>query len=357
MRKGAYGMGDGCGVEGLAQGGCTWAKSGGRGRVWVRCGVLAFLLLSSVMLASRMAAAEGSRPFRIGALTTSWGPTPQMAGLRDGLVELGYRENEDFVLGVRFTQGSLADLPTAARQLVQYGVDLVLVSEDNSARAMQDATAQIPIVFTTVGDPVHLGLIESFAHPGGNITGVSDLSRTLGPKRLEMFRALLPSLKRVLFLYDVNDGINQSAVKGYRDAAHHLGVELVDKGVRTSEEAKTFLDTVRDAGIDGILAPRCCSLNIPGLVRDATTQQAIPAVFDAAFWPDHGALASYGADYYASGKQAARLVDKILKGAKPAALPVEVNPKIEFVINLKTMQALGLSIAPEVLYQADRLVR
>jgi putative ABC transport system substrate-binding protein len=352
-------MRDICGAQGSTQGCWAWARQGdkGRGLVWVRQGMLVLLLLSSVWLASRVAAAERSRPFRIGALTTSWGLTPQMAGLRDGLVELGYREDQDFVLGVRFTQGSLTDLPTAARQLVQYGVDLVFVTEENSAKAMQEATTQVPIVFASLADPVTLGLTESFAHPGGNMTGVSDLSRTLRPKRLEIFRELLPSLQRVLFLYDTNDAHNQTAVEEYRDAARRLGVELVDKGVRTTEEAKAFLATVRDAGIDGILAPRCCALNIPGLVLDATTQQGIPAIFDAAFWPDRGALASYGADYYASGKQAARLVDKILKGANPAELPVEVNPKIEFVINLITVKALGLTIAPEMLYQADKLVR
>jgi putative ABC transport system substrate-binding protein len=324
---------------------------------WSRYVGLVLCLVSSGLLTGSTGAAERTRPFRIGALTPSWGLTPQMAGLRDGLVELGYREDEDFVLGVRFTQGNLTELPTAARQLVQYGVDLVFVSEEEPAKAIHEATTRVPIVFSSVGDPVRLGLTASFAHPGGNITGVSDLARTLGPKRLEMLRELLSGLKRVLFLYDVNDASNQTAVKEYRGAARRLGVELVAKGVRTTAEAKMFLAAIRDAGIEGILAPHCCALNIPGLVQDATTQQGIPAIFDAAFWPDHGALASYGADYYASGKQAARLVDKIFKGAKPAELPVEVNPKIEFVVNLKTAKILGLTIPPEVLYRADRIVR
>ena len=222
---------------------------------------------------------------------------------------------------------------------------------------MHQATTQIPIVFTNVSDPVELGLIESFAYPGGNITGVSSLARDMGAKRLEMFLELLPSLKRIGFLYDTNDVYTKAQTRMYRDAAHRLGVELIEKAVQTATEVQTFLNMIRTTGIDGILAPRCCSLNIPGFILKATIEQKIPAMFEAAFWVDQGGLVSYGADYHASGKHAARLADKILKGAKPAALPVEVNPTIELAINLKRAKKLGLIIPPEVLYQADRLIR
>ena len=122
-----------------------------------------------------------------------------MVGLRDGLLELGYRENEQFVLGVRFTQGDLTALPAAARELVQYGVDIIFTSDDSPAKAAQMATTRIPIVFSVVSDPVGLGLIQSFARPGGNITGVTDLRLELGPKRLEVFHEIVPGLKRVLY--------------------------------------------------------------------------------------------------------------------------------------------------------------
>jgi putative ABC transport system substrate-binding protein len=280
-----------------------------------------------------------------------------VVGLRDGLLELGYREDEHFVIGVRFTQGDLAALPTAARELVQYGVDVILVSEDHAAKAAQRATTRIPVVFTAVSDPVGLGLIQSFARPGGNITGVADLARDLSPKRLEIFQAIVVGLRRVLFPYDLADVDTVAHVRVVRDAARRLGIELVELGVRTQEEVQARLARVRQGEVDGIMAPRCCSLNIPGFVLEATSHQGIPTMFEAAFWVERGALASYGPDYYESGKQAARLVDKILKGTAPGKLPVEVNPKIEFAINLKTAKALGLTIAPEVLYQADRLVR
>jgi putative ABC transport system substrate-binding protein len=280
-----------------------------------------------------------------------------IVGLRDGLLELGYREDEDFVLGVRFTQGDLTALPEAARQLVQYGVDLIFTSEDVPAKAAQQATSQIPIVFASVSDPVGMGLVQSFARPGGNITGVTDLSFELGPKRLEVFRNLIPDLQRVLFPYDIHDAHSAMAAQAYRDAAHRLGMVLVERPVRSAEEAQTVLGQVWKGEVDGLLPPFSAGLNIPGFILMVTEQQGIPAIYTAAFWSEQGALASYGPDFHATGQQAARLVDKILKGAKPADLPVEVNSKIEFVINLKTAKALGLTIPPEMLFRADRLIR
>jgi putative ABC transport system substrate-binding protein len=146
-------------------------------------------------------------------------------------------------------------------------------------------------------------------------------------------------------------------VKRYRDAAHHLGIELVERAVWTEEEARTALAQVRQGEVDGLLYPGSLSLNIPGFILDTAAQQGLPSMFDAAFWVEQGGLASYGPDFYETGRQAARLVDKILKGAHPGEIPVEVNPKIEFLINLKTAKVLGLTIAPEVLYQATRLIR
>jgi len=184
-----------------------------------------------------------------------------IVSIRDGLLALGYREGEQFELGVRFTQGDLTALPAVA------------------------------------------------------------------------------------------------AAKVYHDAARRLGIELVEQAVRTEEEAQATLATVRKGEVDGILQPPSGSLNITGFILEAAVQQAIPSMFSNAFWVERGGLASYGPDLSESGRQAARLVDKILKGAKPAELPVEVNSKIEFVINLKVARALGLTIAPEVLYRADRLIR
>jgi putative ABC transport system substrate-binding protein len=328
-----------------------------RGRWWQRhVGPIA-LLVSNGLLSGGVGAAERTRPFRIGVLTESWGPTPAVVGLREGLLALGYREDEQFVIGVRFTQGDLAALPTAAREIVQLGVDLIFVSQASTAKAAKLTTDRIPIVFAGVGDPLGSGLVQSFARPGGNITGVTNLSLDLSPKRLELFRETLPGLRRVLHPYDPADAQAMAQVGVYREAARRLGIELLEQAVHSEAEAHSTLAKVWRGDVDGILAPDALSFNIPGFILEAAPQQAIPTMFAGAFWVERGGLASYGPDYYGMGRQSARLVDKILKGVNPGEIPVEVKPKIEFAINLKVAKSLGITIAPEILYQADRLVR
>jgi putative ABC transport system substrate-binding protein len=190
---------------------------------------LGLLWVSQGLPSGGAGAAEPDRPYQIGVLTTSWGPTPWVAGLRDGLLALGYHEGRQFEIGVRFTQGDLAALPVAARELVQVGVDLMVADSDHAAKAAQLATPHIPIVFTGVGDPVGMGLIQSFARPGGNLTGVTTLNLELAPKRLELFREIVPGLQRVLFLYDATEAYAAAEVRAYRDAARRLGIVLDDQ--------------------------------------------------------------------------------------------------------------------------------
>jgi putative ABC transport system substrate-binding protein len=319
--------------------------------------IVAALVMSAMYPLIQVSADDRKRPVRIGVLTESWGPTQTAVGLRDGLTVLGYQEDRDYFLGVRFTQGNRAALPDAARELVKLGVDLIFVDSDSSAKAAQLATSQIPIVFGTSADPIGRGLIQSFARPGGNLTSIANLALDLGPKRLQLFQEMIPGLRRVLFPYSASNTFALKEAETYRRAARQLGIELVEKPVHTPEEAQDVLSRLRPGEVDGVLPPQCCSMNIPGFVLDLMPAKRIPAMFETAFWPERGAVASYGQDFYEMGRQAARLVDKILKGTKPADIPVEVNAKIEFVINLKTAQAMGLTIAPEVLYQADRPIR
>jgi putative ABC transport system substrate-binding protein len=236
-------------------------------------------------------------------------------------------------------------------------VELLIVDSDESAQAAKQATTRIPIVFISLADPLGLGLIESFAQPGGNNTGVTDLELQLGPKRLQIFQELIPGLKRVLFVYDATGVHGEVAMQAYREAARRLEVELVARAVRSQEAARQVLAQVRKEEVDGILVLPSPALNINGFILEVTSQKKIPSMFATAFFTERGGLASYGPDFYESGRQAARLVDKILKGTKPADIPVEVNSKIEFVINLEVAKALGLTIAPVVLFQADRIIR
>ncbi len=301
--------------------------------------------------------AGGAEPVRIGVLTDSWGLPAAAAGLRDGLKALGYRENVDFVIGVRFTQGDASALPDAANELVRNGADLLFVEDVAPAKAAQRATSQIPIILGGVGDPIGLGLIQSFARPGKNITGVTDLDFELGPKRLEVFREMVPTLRRVLFPYSAGDPYSLAEAKAYRAAAQRLGITLVEMPLRTQDEAQALLARLRKGEVEGILAPNASSLNIPGFVLEATSKRTIPTMFGASFWVERGGLASYGPDYHETGRQAARLVEKILKGALPGTVPVEVNRKVEFVINAGVARALGLTIPDAPLYRATRIIQ
>lgn len=318
--------------------------------------VLVFLAGSGFLIGG-VGAAERGKPIKIGVLTDSWGATPGVVGLRDGLEKLGYRENKDFVIGVRFTQGDVAALSTAARELVQQGVDILFTSNPASAKAAQTATKEIPIVFYNAGDPIGLGLIHSFARPGGNITGVTDLDLDLDSKRLEIFKELIPGLKRVLFSYDPSEVFAKAQAKNYRDTVRQLDITLIEKPVRTEDEARATFANIPKGEVHGIVVPRSLSLNIPGFALEATSQRRIPTMFFTTWYVENGGLASYGSNYHESGRMAARLVDKIVKGAKPSAIPVEVNPNIEFVVNLKVAKALGIKIAPEALSRANRVIR
>jgi putative ABC transport system substrate-binding protein len=302
-------------------------------------------------------AADRAKPVRIGALTESWGPTPGFVGLRDGLHELGYRENQDFVIGVRFTQGNIAALPQAARELVQQGVDILFTNNSAPAKAAQMATNRIPIVFYGAGDPIGLGLIKSFARPGGNMTGVTDLDLELDGKRMEIFKEMIPGITRVLFPYDKAEAFSGAQAKTYRESARRLKIMLIEKAVVTPSEAQAVFDEFKRSDVHGIVVPRSLSFNIPGLALQAMSRQRIPTMFFGAWYVEQGGLASYGPDFYQSGRQAARLVDKILKGTNPREIPVEVNNNIEFVVNLKVATALGIKIVPEALYRATRVIR
>jgi putative ABC transport system substrate-binding protein len=319
--------------------------------------VVAGLLVAGLDLLGRDVFAQSPRLIKIGALTESWGPTPAIIGLREGLQELGYREDRDFVMGVRFTEGKVAELPEAARDLVRHRVDVIVTTESGTAaKAAQMATKEIPIVLIGSGDPIGLGLVRSLARPGGNITGIADLDAELVPKRMEIFRELIPSLKRLLVPYDATNADAVAQLPVHRQAAQRLGLTLVEKPVKSEDEARAVLTGLRKADADGVFAPRFLSSNIPGFILDIAQRGVLPTMFTSAFFVERGGLASYAASLHELGRQAARLVDKILKGARPADLPVEQATKLELAINFKAASMLGLTIPRSFLLRADRVI-
>ena len=330
----------------------TWAST------LCRLGLLLFAAGALTAPISSAFGAERPRLVKIGALTESWGPTQSIVGLRDGLQALGFRENDHFVIGVRFTQGNLAELPEAARALVKQGSDMIVTAGgDDAAKAAQLATARIPIVFMGGSDPVASGLVKSFARPGGNITGVADLGVETAAKRLEIFHELVPGLKRVMLVYDATDSYALAALNANRDAARRLGLTLLERPVSTLEEAQTVLGATSKSEVDGLYSPSRLALNIPGFLLEAGPKRTLPTMFHDPYFVERGGLASYSASNYQIGRQAARIVAKLMKGAKPADVPVEQPTEFELVVNLKTAKALGLTVPPSIMVRANRVIQ
>ena len=301
-------------------------------------------------------AQQAPRPFRIGVLNAAWAAShPTVEGLKAGLKELGVEDGRDVTFDIRFTEGKLDTMPAAAAALVQAGVDLIFTSQEAATQAAKDATKSVPIVFTLVGDPVAAGIVAKLAQPGGNVTGVSSLQTELVAKRLEVLKTLAPAARRVWLIYDVVDLSTVPMVNKALDAAQRMKLEVVPKGVLDANELKQVLREVRRD--DAVLAPEGSNPDLAIAIIEQSLASRVPAVFGTALWVGYGGLISYGPDYYAQGAQAAALVAKIRRGARPQDLPVEGAEKIDLAVNLKTADLLGLTVPRKILLRADAFRR
>jgi putative ABC transport system substrate-binding protein len=274
-------------------------------------------------------------------------------GLKAGLAEQGLQEGREVLFESVHTRGQLDTLQAGVAGLVQAKVDVIFAALESPTRAAMNATSTIPIVFAQIGDPVAAGIAKSMAHPGSNVTGVSGLTTDLAPKRLEALKSCAPALKRVWAVYAHDDLSSAASARKASEAASALRLEILARPVRSSEEAVSVLKTVPRA--DGLLAPTAVSLDITARVLDLGP--FVPGVFDTPYWVQGGGLVAYGVDHEVQGRQAARLVARILRGARPEDLPVENSTKFELAVNLKTAKALGLTIPQSLLARADRLVQ
>ena len=315
--------------------------------------ILAVLAAVTALNTPDALAQQAKRPYRIGAVHAAFAPNhPAVEGLKAGLKELGLEEGREVTFDNRFTEGKFEVMPGVAAELVTAGVDLIFAVGEAATRAAMASTQKIPVVFTVVGDPVAAGVVAEIARPGGNVTGVSSLYTELVAKRLEILKTLVPALRRVWAIYYPADASEQAAVRKAQEAAPLLKLEVVARPVRKPEELAGALKSLRPG--DGLLAPSSPVLDIPGQIAERTRR--VPSVFPAVFWVRHGVLVSYGSDYFAEGRQAARLVAKLLRGARPQDLPVEGSNTIELAINLKTAKALGLAIPQTLRLRANHLV-
>jgi len=322
----------------------------------LKLAVLLVIVGLTAGLPVRADAQHERRVYRIGVLNEAWSANhPAVEGLKAGLREQGFAEGRDVALDVRFAKGDPEQLRVDATALVKARVDLIFTSSAAATEAAKAATQTIPIVFTLVGDPVASKIVGGLAHPGGNLTGISSLTSVLAAKRLEMLKTLAPGLERVWAIHYGADPASAAAVESAAAAAAKLGIHLISRPVWTSADLDRALKDVRPG--DGLLPPDVGTLDIPALMLETSLSARIPIVFTAALYVEHGGLASYGAEYRAQGLQAARLVAKILRGARPADLPVEGADQIDIALNLKTATALDVSVPRKVLFRANQVLR
>jgi putative ABC transport system substrate-binding protein len=319
-------------------------------RLWMAVAILFWLP------AHAADAQEAPRPFRIGVLNAAWAAShPTVEGLKAGLRELGVEDGRDVTFDIRFTEGKLDPMPATAEALVKAGVDLIFTSQEAATQAARDATKGVPIVFTLVGDPVGAGIVASLARPGSNVTGISSLQTELVAKRLEVLKTLAPAIRRVWLIYYGVDLSTTPMVRKALEAAQRMKLEVVPKGVLDASELRRVLREVRRD--DAVLTPEGSSPDLAIAIIEQSLALKVPAVFGTALWVGYGGLMSYGPDYFAQGVQAAALVAKIRRGARPQDLPVEGAEKIDLAVNLKTADLLGLTVPRKILLRADAFRR
>jgi putative tryptophan/tyrosine transport system substrate-binding protein len=280
-------------------------------------------------------------------------------GLLRGLREHGYEEGRNILIEYRFSDDRNERLPALAAELVALEVDLIVASGSPASFAARDATGTIPIVMGSLAaNPVETGLIESLARPGGNITGMTEMSSQLSVKWLELLKEVVPGLTRVAAFWNPENPAYGSAWRELGAGAPRLGVELVRLEVRVPEDLEgAFEGATRQRAGALVMPADPLILNRPRMVADLALKYRLPTIYGFRQFADAGGLLSYGLDVVDSYRRAATHVDKILKGAKPGELPMEQPTKFDFVINFKTARALGLTIPQEVLLQATEVVQ
>jgi len=295
---------------------------------------------------------------RIGILSpAAEASTPLFEAFRQGLHELGYVEGQNMVLEFRLAAGRAERLRDLAAELVQLQVEVILTDTMTATQVAKEATMTIPIVMASSSDPVQGGLVASLARPGGNITGMALLAPELSGKRLELLQEVVPRVAQVAVLWNPRNPVAAN-VRATEAAAQALHLQLHLVEVPGPEALEAAFETARQGHADALITlPDAMLWNQRLQVVGLVAQHRLPALFPEREFVDAGGLLSYGPSVPASFHRAATYVDKILKGTKPADLPVEQPIKFELVINLKTAKALGLTIPPTLLFQADEVIQ
>jgi putative tryptophan/tyrosine transport system substrate-binding protein len=331
--------------------------------MWCRTIGATVTLIISILLAPLVADAQpAGKVYRIGRLAPgSPEGSPFIESFRQALHERGYIEGQNLVIEYRWAEGRDERLPNLAAELVRLKVDVIVTGGSTAIRAAQQATRTTPIVMVGASDPVAQGFVASLARPGGNITGLSIVTPELLGKRLEILKETVPQSTRVAILANPGSAPTLSATTTgvLTIAAQGLGLQLQVVEVRRAEELDEAFAAVTRAGADALLVqgePRLLD-GLRGRIADLAAKHRLPAMYAWRMYVDAGGLMSYGVSLLEQYRRTAIYVDKILKGAKPADLPVEQPTKFELVINLKAAKALGLTIPSTLFFQADEVIQ
>jgi putative ABC transport system substrate-binding protein len=323
-----------------------------------------FVMLALSVLAAPVVAAaqQPTKVHRIGRLSPGPPPSqssPSMEAFRQGLRDLGYVEGQNLVIEWRWAEGRDERLPDLAAELVRLQVEVIVVGGVAAIRAAQHATSTIPIVMAANYDPVGEGFVASLAHPGGNITGVSWLGAELPGKRLEILKETLPQSTRIAVLGNPTFAAYDTWLHSLTTAARALGLHLHVLELRRADELDSAFAALTNTGADALIVLSDPALmdGLHGRIVDFAATSRLPAMYDWRAYVDAGGLMSYGPNMPDMQRRAASYVDKILKGAKPADLPIEQPTTFNLVINLKVARALGLTIPPTVLFQAHEVLQ
>jgi putative tryptophan/tyrosine transport system substrate-binding protein len=308
--------------------------------------------------------AEAQQPtkvHRVGLLSarSSSSESRRAEAFRQGLRDLGYVEGKNIVIDYRYAEGKSERLPDLAAELVRLKVDVILAFGVPPTRAAKQVTTRVPIVMAGGSDPVRTGLIASFARPGGNVTGVSDLNVDLITKRLELLKEVVPQTSQVAVLLNPANPTNPMQLKETQRAAPELGVTLLILEIREAKDLESAFNTMRQERADALLvfSDPMFGFN-QERIANLVVKSRLPAMLGNRYYVEAGGLMSYGtANPDDQFRRSAIYVDKILKGAKPGELPVERPTKLELVINLKTAKKIGLTIPSHVLARADRVIK
>jgi putative ABC transport system substrate-binding protein len=282
----------------------------------------------------------------------------QLKAFQQGLRELGYIEGKNIILEYRYADGKLDRLPELAGELVNSKVDAIVTRSTGSIRAAMKASKTIPIIFASAGAPVEDGLVTSLARPGGNVTGLTQLSAELDGKKLEILKRAAPKVTRVGLLLTVGSARAGERSRDADPAAKALGMKLHSLELKNTDDFARIFDAAKQAGVQALsLAPSPLLFTHRAVIFDFVAKNRLPAMYSTKDFVEAGGLMSYGQDIIDNWRRAATFVDKILKGAKPADLPVEQAMKFEFIVNQKAAKQIGLTIPPNVLAMADRVIR